>query len=79
MSQKNADNLGRIAVEEHGQVMAIGIDRPAKLNGFTQKMLGELAQAYQDYEDGPWCCALRCVSNASARGASTAASAIRPT
>ncbi len=50
--------LGRIIRQDHGSVLAIGIDRPRKLNGFTQHMLGELAQAYQDYEDGDWRCAV---------------------
>lgn len=49
---------GRILVEERGDVLLMGIDRPSKLNGFTNKMLDELAQAYTDYEGGPWRCAL---------------------
>ncbi|MFN3231775.1 MAG: crotonase/enoyl-CoA hydratase family protein [Alphaproteobacteria bacterium] len=51
-------DLGRITRQDHGNVLAIGIDRPRKLNGFTQHMLTELAQAYQDYEDGHWRCAV---------------------
>ena len=55
----NDDNaLGRIKVDEDGHVLLIGIDRPKKYNGFTNKMLNELAQAYTDYEAGPWRCAL---------------------
>ena len=55
----NDDNaLGRIKVDEDGHVLLIGIDRPKKCNGFTNKMLNELAQAYTDYEAGPWRCAL---------------------
>ena len=45
-------------MEEHGHVLTIGIDRPAKLNGFSQQMLTEVAQAYHDYEAGPWRCAV---------------------
>jgi len=50
--------LGRIITEVRGAVFLIGLDRPRKLNGFTQKMLGELSQAYQAYEDGPCRCAI---------------------
>lgn len=41
---------GRITTELQGHVFLIGIDRPAKLNGFTPKMLLELAAAYTDFE-----------------------------
>lgn len=50
--------LGRIVTRAEGDVLLIGIDRPRKLNGFTNKMLGELSQAYTDYENGPWRCAI---------------------
>jgi len=53
-----ADPLGRIVCREYGQVLAIGIDRPRKLNGFSQKMLDELAQAYHQFEAGAWRCAV---------------------
>jgi enoyl-CoA hydratase len=49
MSQDD-DARGRITTEAHGHVLAIGIDRPKKLNGFTLKMLGELARAYDELE-----------------------------
>jgi enoyl-CoA hydratase/carnithine racemase len=52
------NTLGRIVTEAQGDVFLIGLDRPRKLNGFTQKMLGELSQAYTDYENGPWRCAI---------------------
>ena len=42
--------LGRIATERRGHLFLIGIDRPAKYNGFTPKMCRELARAYADYE-----------------------------
>jgi len=42
---------GRIRVERRGAVMLIGIDRPAKLNGFTPEMIHQLSQAYQRFED----------------------------
>jgi enoyl-CoA hydratase/carnithine racemase len=37
---------GRISTEREGRVMQIGIDRPQKLNGFSAKMLSELAEAF---------------------------------
>lgn len=49
---------GRIVVEERGHVFLMGIDRPSKLNGFTNKMLDELSEAYTAYEKGPCRCAL---------------------
>lgn len=42
---------GEIRCEARGHVSLIGINRPAKLNGFTPKMMRELAQAYTDFED----------------------------
>jgi enoyl-CoA hydratase len=42
---------GRVRVERRGAVMLIGIDRPAKLNGFTPEMIHQLSQAYQSFED----------------------------
>ena len=52
--------LGRIATERRGHLFLIGIDRPAKYNGFTPKMCGELARAYANYEadDGLRCAVL---------------------
>ena len=41
---------GRITTERQGRILAIGIDRPRKLNGFSPKMLVELAQAYTALE-----------------------------
>ena len=37
---------GRITTEVRGHVLAIGIDRVAKRNGFTPEMFGELKDAY---------------------------------
>jgi enoyl-CoA hydratase len=50
--------LGRIVTETRGDVLLIGLDRPRKLNGVTDKMLDELARAYAEYEAGPWRCAV---------------------
>jgi enoyl-CoA hydratase len=41
---------GRITTEVHERVLVITIDRPAKYNGFTPKMLHELAAAYTRLE-----------------------------
>ena len=41
---------GRITTERLDRIFAIGIDRPKKLNGFSPKMLVELAQAYTALE-----------------------------
>lgn len=50
---------GRIVTERRDAIFLIGIDRPAKLNGFTPKMLRELAQAYTAFErDSAARCAL---------------------
>ncbi len=51
---------GRIVTEKRGRVFLIGIDRPKKYNGFTPKMLTELAEAYTAYERDPesWCAVL---------------------
>jgi enoyl-CoA hydratase/carnithine racemase len=41
---------GRITTERLDHVLAIAIDRPKKLNGFSPKMLVELAQAFTAFE-----------------------------
>ncbi|HUU71279.1 MAG TPA: crotonase/enoyl-CoA hydratase family protein [Burkholderiales bacterium] len=43
-------NEGHISTELESGVFLIGIDRPAKLNGFTPQMLRGMAQAYTAYE-----------------------------
>lgn len=45
-----AASAGRITTERRGPLLLIGIDRPAKLNGFTPGMLRELAAAYSVLE-----------------------------
>lgn len=52
MSQGQSDN-GRIVTGLDKGVFVIGIDRPAKLNGFTPQMLRSMAQAYTAYERDP--------------------------
>lgn len=44
---------GRIVTEQRGAVLLIGIDRPAKLNGFTPRMFRELGEAYTRLDDDP--------------------------
>jgi enoyl-CoA hydratase/carnithine racemase len=44
-------NEGRITTELRGHVWVMRIDRPQKLNGFTVKMIRELAAAYSALED----------------------------
>lgn len=41
---------GEILTRREGSVFVIGLNRPAKLNGFTPKMLRELAAAYTAFE-----------------------------
>ena len=47
---------GRITTDRIGRVFLIGIDRPNKLNGFSPKMLTELAEAFTAFEhdDEAW-------------------------
>lgn len=49
MSQTDGSE-GRITTEQRDGLFLIGIDRPAKLNGFTPHMLRSMAQAYTRYE-----------------------------
>ena len=41
---------GSITTERIGRLLAIGIDRPKKLNGFSPRMLVELAEAFTALE-----------------------------
>jgi enoyl-CoA hydratase len=49
-SAETSNPDGRITTERDGHVLLIGIDRPKKLNGFSPKMLTELAEAYTAFE-----------------------------
>lgn len=44
---------GTITSERRGSLLLVGIDRPAKRNGFTPRMFRELAQAYTLLDDDP--------------------------
>lgn len=44
---------GQISTEVRGRMLLMGIDRPAKFNGFTPKMFTELADAYARLEADP--------------------------
>jgi enoyl-CoA hydratase len=42
---------GTISIEVRGSLLLIGINRPAKYNGFTPRMFRELAEAYTRLDD----------------------------
>jgi enoyl-CoA hydratase/carnithine racemase len=44
---------GCISTEVQGHVLLIGINRPAKRNGFTPRMFRELSEAYTRLDDDP--------------------------
>jgi enoyl-CoA hydratase len=44
---------GTITTERRGPLLLVGINRPAKRNGFTPRMFAELAQAYTLLDDEP--------------------------
>lgn len=44
---------GRITTERRGALLLVGVDRPAKRNGFTPRMFRELSQAYTLLDDDP--------------------------
>ena len=57
--QEAGPDAGRIVTERRGDLFLIGIDRPAKYNGFTPGMCVALAEAYSEYEaDGDLRCAV---------------------
>jgi enoyl-CoA hydratase/carnithine racemase len=51
MDQPTAPAEGCISTERRGEILLIGINRPAKYNGFTPAMSEQLAQAYTLLED----------------------------
>jgi enoyl-CoA hydratase len=42
---------GTVTTERHGALLLVGINRPAKYNGFTPRMMRELGQAYSLLDD----------------------------
>ncbi|HVL59614.1 MAG TPA: crotonase/enoyl-CoA hydratase family protein [Burkholderiaceae bacterium] len=48
-----SEEAGRIVRRRHGDVLAIGIDRPSKRNGVTPEMARALADAYGELERDP--------------------------
>jgi enoyl-CoA hydratase len=48
---KTQTEEARISVKQHGQILLIGLNRPAKRNAFDVQMLEELAAAYTRLED----------------------------
>jgi enoyl-CoA hydratase len=53
MENANAPAEGNISTERRGPLLLVGINRPAKRNGFTPRMFRELAQAYTLLDDDP--------------------------
>jgi enoyl-CoA hydratase len=53
MTEQSNPAEGRITTELSDGLFLIGIDRAAKLNGFTPVMLRGMAQAYTRYENEP--------------------------
>jgi enoyl-CoA hydratase len=51
MSESTAPPEGTITVERRGALLLIGINRPAKYNGFTPRMFRELGEAYTRLDD----------------------------
>ncbi|MBI00110.1 MAG: enoyl-CoA hydratase [Acidimicrobiaceae bacterium] len=51
---------GRITTEVRGHILLIGLDRPAKMNGYTPQMGRQLVAAFErlDAEDNLWCAVL---------------------
>ena len=56
MTTASAHPDGRITAERLDRIFLIGIDRPKKLNGFSPKMLTEMAEAFTAFEhdDEAW-------------------------
>ena len=48
---------GGITTEVRGRILLIGLDRPAKMNGYTPQMANQLVAAFErlDTEDDLWC------------------------
>jgi enoyl-CoA hydratase/carnithine racemase len=53
MATTDSNAEGRIVSERDGRLRILTIGRPAKLNGFTPKMMRELAVALTDYDKEP--------------------------
>jgi enoyl-CoA hydratase len=53
MQAPEAPAEGTIHTERRGALLLVGINRPAKYNGFTPRMFSELAQAYTLLDDDP--------------------------
>ncbi|MFF7970673.1 crotonase/enoyl-CoA hydratase family protein [Streptomyces sp. NPDC007905] len=55
-----AVDAAEVTVERDGHVLLIGLNRPAKRNAFTRRMLAELSAAYGllESEDDLWCAVL---------------------
>ena len=47
------EELGSITIDIDGNIMSMGINRPAKMNGFTPEMMDELVAAYTQLDRDP--------------------------
>ncbi|MBT4009245.1 MAG: crotonase/enoyl-CoA hydratase family protein [Actinobacteria bacterium] len=47
------DTEGNITTEVRDQILLMGINRPAKLNGFTPEMMRQLVDAYTELDSNP--------------------------
>lgn len=56
---------GRIVTERVGHVLKVGLDRPAKRNAITAKMMAELSQAYSllEGDDELRCCVVHAIGD----------------
>ena len=55
---EGTENLGGIVVDVvDDRILTMGIDRPAKLNGFTPEMMDQLVEAFTRLDEDPdlWC------------------------
>jgi enoyl-CoA hydratase/carnithine racemase len=50
IAERATDALGGVTIERSGPVLLIGLDRPAKRNALSPKILADLAAAYALYE-----------------------------
>ena len=57
MSDDGVSPDGGVTTEVRGRILLMGIDRPAKMNGFTPRMMAMLVDAYTrlDEDDDLWC------------------------
>ncbi len=49
---------GGVTTEVRGRILLMGLDRPAKMNGYTPQMARQLVAAFErlHQDDDLWCC-----------------------